>query len=173
MPAPPIIETSRLWLRPYRPTDFDAYAALFAEPGFMRFLGGAALSREAAWGRFLRQHGVWAALGFGFFAIELKATGAFIGEAGFHDLKRDLTPSVEGTLEAGWGISGALQGQGLAEEAVRAALDWAAGAWPGLGRTCLIDPENAPSLRLAAKLGFAEIARSTYHGNAVVILGLS
>jgi RimJ/RimL family protein N-acetyltransferase len=170
MPAPAMIETQRLWLRPYRLADFDAYAAIFAEPGFMRYLGGQPLSREAAWARFLRQQGIWAMLGFGFFAIELKENGGLIGEAGFHDLKRDLTPSIEGTLEAGWGIAGGLQGRGLAEEAMRAALAWADGAAPRQRMTCIIHPENAPSLRLAGKLGFVEAARSSYHGSPVVIL---
>lgn len=170
MPAAPTIETQRLWLRPYRLADFDAYAAIFADPDFMRFLGGKPLSREAAWIRFLRQQGIWPTLGFGFFAIELKETGALVGEAGFHDLKRDLTPSIEGTLEAGWGLAGGLQGRGLAEEAMRAALDWADIAVPRLRRSCIINPENTPSLRLAGKLGFVEVARVSYHDSPVVIL---
>jgi RimJ/RimL family protein N-acetyltransferase len=171
MSAIPTLETTRLWLRPYRPADFAAYGAIFADAGFMRFLGGKPLSREAAWARFLRQQGMWVAAGFGFFAIELKATGAFIGEAGCHDLKRDLTPSLEGTLEAGWGIAPAMQGQGLSEEAARAALAWAGAARPELRMTSIIHPENAASLRLAAKLGFIAADRATYHDSPVVILG--
>lgn len=34
-------------------------------------------------------------IGYGFWAVEEKATGRFIGEAGFHDLKRDIQPSLE------------------------------------------------------------------------------
>jgi RimJ/RimL family protein N-acetyltransferase len=36
--------------------------------------------------------------------------------------------------------------------------------------SCLINPENAASLRLAAKLGFTEDATTVYQGNPVVIL---
>ncbi len=44
---------------------------------------------------------MWAMLGFGFWAVEEKATGRFIGEAGFHDLKRDMKPSIEGVPAGG------------------------------------------------------------------------
>jgi hypothetical protein len=54
---------------------------MWTEPAVVRFIG--ALSREAAWIRFVRQAGHWNRLGFGFFAIEDRATGAFVGEAGF------------------------------------------------------------------------------------------
>jgi RimJ/RimL family protein N-acetyltransferase len=36
--------------------------------------------------------------------------------------------------------------------------------------TCIIHPDNAASLRVARKLGFGEIARSTYHDSPVVVL---
>jgi RimJ/RimL family protein N-acetyltransferase len=95
----PELETPRLRLRAFGHADFDAYAAMWKEAEVVRFIGGAPLTREAAWSRFLRQMGVWHYLGFGFFAIEDKATGAFIGEAGFHDLHRNILPSIEGTLD--------------------------------------------------------------------------
>ena len=110
--APQTLETARLRLRPFQPADFDAYAAMFTEPEFVRHIGGKPISREAAWTRFLRQRGLWAMLGFGFFGLELKASGAFIGHAGFHDLKRGVEPTIEGTLEAGWGLTGAQHGRG-------------------------------------------------------------
>ena len=166
----PTLETPRLWLRAYRLADFDAYAAIFGEEAVMRFLGGKPLSREACWTRFVRQIGMWPAMGFGFFALESKATGALIGEAGFHDLKRELFPTTEGTLEAGWGLTAAMHGAGLASEAMRAALAWADAEKPDMRMTCIIHPENAASLNLAAKLDFAEFARASYHDGPVVVM---
>lgn len=166
----PTLDTVRLRLRPYRLDDFEPYAAMWAEPAVVRFIGGAPLSREAAWIRFLRQIGLWHHLGFGFFALEDKATGAFVGEAGFHDLRRTLTPSLEGTMEAGWGLVGASQGQGLAEEAMRAALAWGDRHGAGTRTTCIIHPDHAASLHVAAKLGFAAFARATYHDSPVVLM---
>lgn len=166
----PTLETPRLRLRPYRLEDFEAYAALWAEPAVVRFIGGTPLSREAAWIRFLRQIGLWHHLSFGFFALEDRESGALVGEAGFHDMRRALTPSIEGTMEAGWALTGPMQGRGLAEEAMRAALAWAARHGVGDRITCIIQEDHAASLHVAGKLGFVEFARSPYLGSRVVLL---
>jgi RimJ/RimL family protein N-acetyltransferase len=170
MVAIPTIETPRLKLRAYRLEDFDAYAALWADPEVVRHIGGVPFQREAAWTRFLRQIGLWHHLGFGPFGIEHRASATLVGEAGFHDLHRAIMPPLEGTMEAGWALTPALQGQGLAEEAMRAAIDWAGAHGVGSRLAAIIDPDNTPSLRLAEKLGFAEFARTTYNEHPVILL---
>ncbi|MFK8251664.1 GNAT family N-acetyltransferase [Ancylobacter terrae] len=176
----PTLTTPRLILRPYRLADFEPYAAMWAEPEVVRFIGGVPFTREAAWTRFLRQMGMWHHLGFGFFVVEARDTGAFIGEAGFHEVRRDLIPSIEGTLEAGWALVSAAQGKGLAEEAMRAALDWADAALAS-GRldatcrdkartVCMIEPAHGASLHVAGKLGYSPYTETTYHGRAVRLL---
>ena len=122
----PQLDSSRLKLRGFESEDFERYATMWTEPAVVRFIGGAALSREAAWSRFLRQIGHWDRLGFGFFAIEDRATGAFLGEAGFQDLHRALAPSIEGTLEAGWVLATAAHGKGLASIPMTQALIFSA-----------------------------------------------
>lgn len=169
MQTVPLLETDRLVLRPYRRDDFAHYAMLFADPGVTRFIGGVPFSREQAWTRFLRQVGMWHYFGFGFFALQEKETGTFIGEAGFHDLHRVITPSLEGTMETGWALSPRSAGRGLATEAVAAALRWAEQQFPNMKRTCIIDLENHASLRVASKLHFRELKRTTYHGANVII----
>jgi RimJ/RimL family protein N-acetyltransferase len=166
----PTLETPRLRLRPYRLDDFENYAVMWQDPRVVRFIGGIPFTREQSWTRFLRQIGLWHHLGFGFFALEHKQTGAFAGECGFHDLRRALSPSIEGTMETGWGLTAPMQGQGLAEEAVRAAIGWAAEHGTGERLTAIIDPDHGASLRVADKLGFAEFARSEYGGHPVVLL---
>jgi RimJ/RimL family protein N-acetyltransferase len=170
LPDPPTLETSRLRLRAYRLDDFEAYAPMWAEPQVVRFIGGKPMPREAAWIRFLRHVGLWRYLGFGFFALEERASGAFVGEAGFHDLRRTIVPSNEGTMEAGWALVPAMQGRGFAEEAMRAAIAWADRVHPDPRMTCIIQVGHAASLRVAAKLGFAPYAETTYHGDAVTML---
>lgn len=165
----PTLETDRLRLRAYRLDDFEPYVRLWAEPSVVRYTVRAPLSREAAWVRFLRQIGLWHYFGFGFFALEEKATGAFVGEGGFHDLRRSLAPSIEGTMEAGWCLASIAQGRGLAEEAMRAALRWADGRAP-TRITCLIHPDHAASLHVAAKLGFTAFASTTYHDETMLLL---
>ena len=109
---------------------------------------------------------MWRHIGFGFWAIEEKATGRFIGEAGFHELRRDIEPSIEGTLEAGWGFVADAHGKGYATEAVGAALGWGDVNHPGKAMTCIIDPDNPVSIRVAEKHGFRERVRTVYHGDA-------
>ena len=165
----PTIETERLLLRPHRLEDFEACVAQYRDPAVVRFLGGVPFTREQSWIRFVRYAGLWHHLGFGYLAAEDKATGRFAGECGFLDLHREMTPSLDGTMEAGWAFGVPFQGRGLAEEALRACLDWARVHGPRDRITCIIDPDNARSLRLAGKLGFREIDRGTLHGRPVII----
>ena len=130
-PDIPIVETERLILRDHRLADFDAYVAMWADPLVTRFIGGRPRSREESWIRFLRHAGMWRHVGFGFWAIEEKASGRFIGEAGFLELRRDIEPSIEGTLEAGWAFVPDAHGKGYASEAVGAFLRWGDDQPPG------------------------------------------
>ena len=166
----PTLETRRLVLRPLGLQDLDAYVAFWQDPEVVRYISGTPLPREQSWRRLLATTGHWHLLGFGFFAIEEKASGRFIGEAGFQEMRRDLHPSIEGSLETGWGIAPDCQGKGYASEALAAALAWARAALPDTDFSCIVSPENRASLHLAAKLGFAPEAQSSYQGKPIVIL---
>ncbi|TPL65805.1 GNAT family N-acetyltransferase [Mesorhizobium sp. B2-4-1] len=166
----PIIETTRAILRAHRLEDFDAYVAMWADPVVTRFIGGRPRTREESWMRFLRHAGLWSLLGYGFWAIEDKATGRFVGEAGFHDLKRDMEPPIEGIPEAGWALAPAAHGAGLATEIVSRVLGWGDETF-GRGKTvCIIDPENTASLNVATKCGYREVARTIYHETPSILL---
>ena len=118
----PTLETDRLLLRPYEFGDFDHYVEMWADPDVVRFIGGKPFDREASWGRFVRHVGQWHYMGFGYFAIIEKETGALLGEAGFQEVRRIITPSIEGSLEAGWALLPTGQGWGYATEAMSAAV---------------------------------------------------
>jgi RimJ/RimL family protein N-acetyltransferase len=170
MTTAPTLETERVLLRPHRPDDLDAYAALWADPIVTRFIGGKPFRREDSWGRILRYAGMWQFVGFGLWVVEDKATGDLIGEAGFHEMKREIVPSFDGAPEAGWVFTPAVHGRGLASEVVGRMHDWANGR-PGFERTvCIIAPENSASLAVARKFDYREQARTTYHGDATVLL---
>jgi RimJ/RimL family protein N-acetyltransferase len=169
---PPTLETDRLRLRPLGLQDLDAYVAFWQDPAVVRFISGSPLPREQSWRRLIGMAGHWQLMGFGFFAIEEKCSGQLIGEAGFQEMRRDLHPTIEGTLETGWGILPAFQGKGYATEAGFAAMDWAERTHPALDYSCIISPENRPSLNLARKLGFVADVTATYMGKPVVILRL-
>lgn len=160
----PEIETDRLLLRGFQPGDLDAMTDMWAMPEVVRFIGGVPLTREQSWIRLMRHIGMWHIMGFGFWAIIEKGTGALVGEAGFHEMRRALTPSIENTMEAGWGLIPDAQGRGYANEALVAMLSWAAQNHRGKPITCIIDKDNEASIRLAQKHGFREFAMTKYGG---------
>lgn len=162
-----IIETPRLVLRPHTRADFDESAALWADPAVTRFIGGKPATREEAWTRLLRYVGHWELLGFGYWVVRDTA-GRFLGEVGFADFQRELAPRLDAP-EAGWVIAPAAHGQGYATEAVRAILAWGERRFGSPRACCIIDPANAPSLRLAAKCGFVRVAETTYHGAPTIV----
>lgn len=165
----PVIETERLRLRGHTLPDFDASAAMWGDPNVARYIGGKPSTREDSWGRFLRYIGHWQTLGHGFWLIEEKATGAFVGEGGIGSFKREIVPRIEAP-EAGWALSASMHGKGYANEAMSAALSWGETHFNRTDFVCIIAPENRPSLTLAAKLGFREYARGLYKGETSVML---
>lgn len=165
----PVIETERLRLRGHKLNDFEACAAMWAEPGVVRFISGKPSTREESWGRLLRYPGHWLMLGYGFWLIEEKATGAYVGEGGFGNFMRDMTPTFEAP-EMGWALATAAHGKGYANEAVAAMIAWGERHFGRRDFVCMIAPENAPSLKLAARHGFREYARAQYKGEPSVLL---
>jgi RimJ/RimL family protein N-acetyltransferase len=162
----PVLETERLSLRRHRIEDFPDCAAMWSDPNVTRYIRESPFSEEETWTRLLRVIGHWALLGFGYWAIEEKGTGNFLGEVGFADYRRELKPSLAGIPEIGWVFASHAHGQGYATEAVRAVSEWGE-AHLGVMRTaCIIAPENAASIRVAAKCGYREFQRTTYHGHA-------
>jgi RimJ/RimL family protein N-acetyltransferase len=166
----PTFETERLTLRGHRAQDLDDALALWSDPRVTRYIGGRPFGREEVWARLLRYVGHWTIAGYGFWQIRERATGRFVGEAGLADFQRELAISLAGAPEAGWVLAPWSHGRGYATEAMTAVLAWADAA-AHLGRTvCLIDPDNVASLRVAAKCGYRELARTEYKGSATLVL---
>lgn len=168
MTAGPILNTDRLILTPKGVEDFDDLCALWADADFTRFIMGHALSPEDVWFRLLRDVGHWAVVGYGNWTIRLRDGGDYVGSVGVLDFRREVEPALDAP-ELGWGVSPRFQGQGLAFEALRAALDWADTALKAPRTVCMISPENAPSIRLAERVGFAPYAETTYKGADVTL----
>ncbi len=168
MSVVPIIETERLRLRGQNMADFDPSAAMWADEGVTRFIGGKPFTREEAWARFQRYPGHWALLGYGFWLIEEKASERFVGEGGFGDFKRELAPPFEAP-EQGWALAPWAQGRGYANEAVAAMLAWGEAHFNHRDFVCMIAPENAASIRVAAKAGYREYARTSYKGAPTIL----
>ncbi len=141
----PTLTTDRLVLRAFNAGDWDAYAAMNADPAVREWLGGAMLSREQAWAQLETFLGQWALRGYGMFAVDLD--GSFAGRVGLLHFAEWPEP------ELAWTIASPLWGRGLATEAAAEVRSWWFGA---LGRDRLvsfISPENVRSQRVAKKLG--------------------
>ena len=134
-----------------------------------RYIGGVPMPREAVWGKLLRYAGHWLWLGYGYWAIEEKATGALIGEVGFADGKREMEPSLEGMPEIGWALAPQAHGKGVGTEAVQAALAWFDARTEATRTACIIHPDNAASIRIAEKCGYRETARTTYKDQPTIV----
>ena len=149
-------------LREFRAGDLDAYAATLGDEDVMRHMGGKPLDREDSWRRLLGGIGMWSLIGMGPWAVELNADGRMIGHCGFFQFERDMTPSILGEPEMGWIFDSSVHGQGIAFEACSAALDWAEREIAPESYPAIIDLENAPSIKLAERLGFVRLANATY-----------
>lgn len=166
----PTLSTARLILRPHRQDDLDASTAIWSDPLVTRFIGGRPFTREECWGRLMRYVGHWAWMGFGMWAVEERATGVMIGDVGFMRARRAMTPSYDDIPEVGWAFAAGAHGKGFATEAVRGALHWGDAQF-GRSRTwCIVAPDNAASLRVAAKCGYVETARAIHSGAPVIVL---
>lgn len=165
----PVLDTPRFLLRGHTLADFDACAAMWAHPDVTRFIGGRPFSRSETWARLLRYHGHWAMLGYGFWVVEDKATGAFLGEVGMADFKREIDPPFGDTPEMGWSLAPAAHGKGVASEAVAAAAAWGDANLNSDRTVCIIAPENGASIRVAEKVGFREQRRTDYGGAPTIV----
>ena len=118
--------------------------------------------------RFLTQ-AVWGLLGYGYWAVEEKSSGRCIGDIGYADFKRDITPSLDGMPELGWVLASDAHGKGYASEALAAVLAWGQSHFGEHRAACIIAPENLASIRVATKAGFHRWCEAVYHGSPSLI----
>ncbi|WER47279.1 GNAT family N-acetyltransferase [Cupriavidus sp. WKF15] len=112
-------ETARLRLRQWRDADYAPFAALNADAEVMRYFP-APLGRAESDALAARCRQKIDTLGWGFWACERKADGAFIGFVGLNVPAAALPFSP--CVEVGWRLARDAWGQGFATEAARSAL---------------------------------------------------
>ncbi len=134
------LETPRLRLRPWRAEDRAPFAAINGEPSVLRFL--LPVTREQSDAMLDRVDAHFAQHGWGFWAVEERASGTLIGMCGLYHIPWPafFTPAVE----IGW-------------RAAQASLDCAFGPL-GLDRVVSFTvPANKPSWGLMERLGMRKI----------------
>lgn len=142
------LETDRLILRMLRESDFDAYAEMCADPEVWRYIGdGKPLARPMAWRNLATMIGHWALRGYGIWAAEERASGAFVGRIGF------FNPEGWPGFELGWMLRRSFWGRGYATEGARVALEFGFTQLQQPQVISLIHPDNAASIRVAKRLG--------------------
>ncbi len=171
--AIPIIDTPRLTLRSHRLEDFAACCAMWADPNVTRYISGKPSTPQQTWARLLNYAGHWALMGFGYWAVEEKSSGKFIGELGFADFKREMTPSISDFPELGWAFASEFHGKGYASEALQYVTAWADTHLSGKKVVCIINPENRKSITIAERLGFKLLTRTAYNDQPINLFSRS
>lgn len=149
------LETLRLRLRPWYAADAPAMAAMNTDPAVMQHFP-AVLDRAESDAFMGRVQAHFARLGWGFWAVERKDSGAVVGLCGLAEIPWETLPWHERAhpvVEIGWRFAATHQRQGFAEEAARAAL--ATGFGPlGLEEIVAFTiPDNIRSWGLMERLG--------------------
>ena len=168
--VPPEIQTARLRLRAHRREDLTACCALWADPHVVRFIGGVPSPRQRTWARLLAYLGHWAVMGFGYWVLEERASGAFVGEIGWAIFERDDVPALPAGPELGFALAPRFHGRGYATEAVAAVLHWGETHLPFERGFAWVDVRNDASLRVLVKCGFEVLEHCDSHGQPAIIL---
>lgn len=118
-----ILETPRLILRTYDPSDMDAYLRNLNTRRVMEHLGGPKERHEIE-AKMAKNAACRAQHGYSFMIVQHKISGDVIGNCGLKQVDNPLA-SMLGDMEIGWLIAEDYWRQGLAHEAASACLDLA------------------------------------------------
>ena len=164
----PILLTERLRLRPHTLADFEAVAAMWADERVVRYISGTPSTREQSWSRLVRYVGHWALLGFGYWVVEDR-DGVYLGEVGFADYQRGITPPLDAP-EIGWVLASHAHGSGYATEAGQRIPSWADENLGAVETVCIFDPAHQASIHVAGKCGYSDPVNVDYAGADTLLM---
>lgn len=156
------ILTDRLRLCDWRadPSEVDALHAVLSDPETMK-LWPKPFDREGCAEWIEHTRGIYAARGFGRWAVELRETGEVIGDCG-------LNPSTVGDwsfIDLGWILHADHHGRGYAIEAARAIATHAFGALGLRELVAHMAEDHHASRRVAERLGMVFSHAAPYAPN--------
>ena len=126
----------------------------------MKHITGKPATQAESWSRLLRYAGHWNLVGYGYWAICLKADESYLGEAGFLRIDPPDDADIDAKPEAGWVLGSAHTGMGYGLEAMTRILNWADSEANWATTECVIGAANTRSIALANKLGFEQSGHS-------------
>ena len=146
----PELRTARLLLRGWRSDDREPFAALNADPAVRRYFP-TLLSRAESDALIDWHEASFDERGFGFWAVEIRGSGMFIGFVGLAvpSFEAPFTPCVE----IGWRLAAPFWNQGYATEAARAVVTFGFDALRLEEIVAFTAVVNTPSRRVMEKLG--------------------
>jgi RimJ/RimL family protein N-acetyltransferase len=112
------LKTDRLVLRYWRESDLDTWAAMNADPEVRRYFPDL-MTRQQSAADLHRFQSELERRGYGWWALELHATGQFVGFTGLSPVEPHLPFTG---VEIGWRLTRGAWGHGYATEAARACL---------------------------------------------------
>jgi RimJ/RimL family protein N-acetyltransferase len=149
------IRTERLLLRRWRDSDREPFAALNGDGQTMQFFP-ATMDRAASDALVDRSEMRFHELGYGLWALELAATGEFLGFTGLNPIPAAMPIPVPGGTEVGWRLRKEFWHHGYATEAARAAVQV---GFTGAGLAeiwSFTAIRNVPSQAVMRRLGMSE-----------------
>ncbi|HTL36139.1 MAG TPA: GNAT family N-acetyltransferase [Kofleriaceae bacterium] len=142
--------TPRLRLRQWRDSDIEPFEVMSNDREVMAHFPST-LSRDVVETMVQRQRDFIAEKGYGFWAVEELATGAFIGFCGLKDVAFDV-PWLP-AIETGWRFAREHWGKGYATEAGRAAQQYAFETLGVPEIVAFLLPMNERSAQVCERLG--------------------
>lgn len=147
----PNLETTRLRLREITPDDSPTLFAIHSDVNAMRWFGTDPMNEPAEADKLVETFASWRQMpnpGTRW-GIALKSDGMLIGTCGLFKWNRGWK-----SCAIGYELHRPLWGQGIMREALRASLGWGFESMKLNRVEAQVHPENLPSLKLLAALGF-------------------
>lgn len=159
------LTTERLVLRRSRPEDAETISAYRSDPDVHRYQGwdrtdpdGVRAEIQEMSGRAPGEPGGWVQL-----SVEDRSSGRLVGDVGLSVVEGEV-----GVIKVGYTVAPAFQRRGYATEAVWALVAYALDALGADVVRAHASAENAPSIRVAEKVGMHLVERLEHrHGDEV------
>ena len=164
-----IIETDRIFLRPFCIADIEPFAKICANPNVMRYIGdGKPVSLDIIAERIPEWIRLYEKQKYGLMALVMKETNELIGFCG---LIHQTVDEVE-YIELGYRLDEAYWGQGIATEAALAVRDYAFNVLDMPMLISIIHHQNDASKCVAKKAGLRLMKKTNFKNVLVDIFCL-